>query len=140
MYVHNITSNTDNYHHGKLNLGEVNLSQYGNIAFQQSMKTSAFHTSEQVRFVSDNLDNDEKLGNFVRTNTPHPKDLIKKKELLKLRNPSLINNNQPNDKVSKQRLISSSRPSSFQAAQNDQLPIINSNYLNQEQVILQSND
>lgn len=40
------------------------------------------NTSESVRFAPES-DNEEKLSHFVRTNTPHPKELAKKKEMLK---------------------------------------------------------
>jgi len=39
---------------------------------------------ESVRFAPES-DNDDRPSHFVRTNTPHPKDLIKKKEALKQR-------------------------------------------------------
>ena len=115
-----------------------NLSQYGNFGYNPSLiNAGIIHTSESVKFATES-ENDEKIGNFVRTNTPHPKDLMKKKELLKLRNPYLISSNTDSKKPNKtdetsQRNLNTSRPSSFQAAV-DQLPIINANFLDQEEI------
>ena len=127
------------------------MSHFGSLGYQQftsnqqpSPKHSAAHTSDSVRFATE-PEYDEKLGNFVRTNTPHPKDLIKKKELLKLRNPSLVANNNNDssnyqDEFNSHRTVNTSRPSSFQAAINEpQLPVINSNQLNQKQPFFQEN-
>jgi hypothetical protein len=46
--------------------------------------TNNVPNSESVRFAAE-PDNDDKLSHFVRTNTPHPKELAKKKEILKQR-------------------------------------------------------
>jgi hypothetical protein len=109
------------------------LSHFGSIAYQQSeteaptLSNKINHTNESVRFKADSSDenDEEKLGNFVRTNTPHPKDLLKKKEMLKLRNSN--NNNETNQQNEKH---TTSRPNSFQSAINEpQLPIINSSNL-----------
>jgi protein scribble len=59
-------------------------------------------TSESVRFAPD-PDNDERSSHFVRTNTPHPKELIKKKEALKQRSAQKsINQPQPHHKTTTQ--------------------------------------
>jgi len=108
------------------------MSHFGSLGYQQqfpSSRQSMTQTSDSVRFAPE-PEYDEKLGNFVRTNTPHPKDLMKKKELFKLRNPSLINNNNNNnsqsqDEFNGHRSVHASRPTSFQAAINEpQLPVI----------------
>ena len=46
--------------------------------------TALATTNESVRFAPE-LDTDEHMSHFVRTNTPHPKELVKKKEALKQR-------------------------------------------------------
>lgn len=43
------------------------------------------NTSESVRFAPDPEQVDDKPSHFVRTNTPHPKELVKKKEAMKQR-------------------------------------------------------
>lgn len=109
------------------------LSCFGSINYQQSeteaptLSNKINHTNESVRFKAESTDetDEEKLGNFVRTNTPHPKDLLKKKEMLKMRNSNISSN-----ETNQHEKLTTSRPNSFQAAINDpQLPIINSTNL-----------
>ena len=68
-------------------------------------------TSESVRFAPE-PDNDDKLSHFVRTNTPHPKELMKKKEALKQRHGVSTNSQSSN-----QESVLSDRQT--------QLPVIN---------------
>jgi protein scribble len=55
-------------------------------SLQAQSQAQTASTNESVRFAPEPDELDEKPSHFVRTNTPHPKDLIKKKELLKQRN------------------------------------------------------
>jgi protein scribble len=73
-------------------------------------------TSESVRFAAE-PDNDDKLSHFVRTNTPHPKELMKKKEALKQRHGTSANGQ-------------SSYNESQSSDRQNQLPFINTRMVN----------
>ena len=70
----------ENLLQGSINTVE-NTSQIAN----SQQPTVPTQPSESVRFAPES-ENDERPSHFVRTNTPHPKELMKKKELLKQRN------------------------------------------------------
>ena len=73
--------------------------------------------SESVRFAD--ADGEEKPSHFIRTNTPHPKELMKKKEMLKQRNahstsastnnPSIVSNIQQAESEPRSNSISSAQ-------------------------------
>jgi hypothetical protein len=81
--------------------------------------------SESVRFAPES-ENDEKPSHFVRTNTPHPKELMKKKEMLKQRNSSNLESNRQNSESSNHAdLVQASPQNQTQQLQSQpQLPII----------------
>jgi protein scribble len=90
------TPSMENLLQGSITTGE-NVSQAEKAAASAAHNESHAHkqqTSESVRFAPES-DNEEKPSHFERKNTPHPKELMKKKEQLKQRNsnnPSLISN------------------------------------------------
>jgi protein scribble len=116
------TPSMENLLQGSINTAE-NSSQAGQTVIQQQQQQhqqqqqqiihddNKLATSESVRFAPE-PDNDDRLSHFVRTNTPHPKELMKKKEALKQRHGVSTNSQSSN-----QESQSSERQS--------QLPVIN---------------
>lgn len=133
------TPSMENLLQGSINTAE-NQSQAGQQQTQQLPQQTSSNdltkqaTSESVRFAPES-DNEEKPSHFVRTNTPHPKELMKKKELLKQKNASISSASgqhqptAPSDSISQKSASSSLNQS--QQHQQPQLPVISSSQLNQ---------
>lgn len=95
-------------------------------------------TTESVRFAPES-ENDEKPSHFVRTNTPHPKELQKKKEMLKQRNSSSQEHSVKQNSESKDNHSDIVCEQASNAPQ-QQLPVINSKLLNDDSSSTTAND
>ena len=130
------TPSMENLLQGSITTGE-NVSQAEKAAAASAAVAQAAHneshkqqTSESVRFAPES-DNEEKPSHFERKNTPHPKELMKKKEQLKQRNsnnPSLIsNNNTPTTANTNSARVNpdSNSEMSVTSSGNPNLPVLN---------------
>jgi protein scribble len=133
------TPSMENLLQGSINTNTENASQ-GGLLQQQAAETPSLRqaTSESVRFAPES-DNEEKPSHFVRTNTPHPKELAKKKEALKQRSTTVSNTTSTVTANGITTTIVSSSKVQFEHTsknENDdqqtpqQLPVINSKLLN----------
>lgn len=64
--------------------GSINTAENASQGFNAPSPVQKTTNMESVRFAPES-DDDDKPSHFVRVNTPHPKDLIKKKEAIKQR-------------------------------------------------------
>ncbi|CAF0721438.1 unnamed protein product [Brachionus calyciflorus] len=135
------TPSMENLLQGSINTNE-NQSQVGvqaSFALQKQASNNDLvkqATTESVRFAPES-DNEEKPSHFVRTNTPHPKELMKKKEMLKQKNASITSSNQQNfvqsDSISQKSAGSTTQIQ--QQQQPAQLPIISPSQISQPEEV-----
>jgi len=123
----------ENLLQGSINTAE-NTSQV--VAAANVVQNHPSQCSESVRFATES-EADERPNHFVRTNTPHPKELMKKKEMLKQRNSANLDQNRTNSENAGSINCTDS------GLNPQQLPVIkpiNNDSTSQEQTTTQSNE
>lgn len=123
------TPSMENLLQGSINTAE-NASQGIHSA---SSPVQRAQNTESVRFAPED-DDDDRPSHFVRVNTPHPKDLIKKKEAIKQRVANAKDKNTENKPIASTEMSNAVDPEAQQQhhSANDQLPVISARTCVQE--------
>ena len=117
--------------------GSINTAENTSQVVPAVQPTVHSQTSESVRFAPES-ENDEKPSHFVRTNTPHPKELMKKKEMLKHRHSNTnLESNRQNSESSNPADSVQALSQQNQTQQQQQLHIISSKTINDSSTLNQ---